>query len=88
MGFLSIVLFFIVVFPLVGKLTASQSIERPPMILIYCIYLFLVTGMIMSMMSFKRKEKPEMVKWIAFILNLILLTIIVAAIIYAITMNA
>ena len=84
---IALVLSLIVVMPLMGTLKASDGLPRPPLVLIYVIYLLLITGMILSMMGFKRKEKPLLIRWLAFILNLLLLIVIVASIIFAMSMS-
>ena len=84
---LALVLTLFIMAPLFGSIRASEVVNRPPLILIYLIYLFLIAGMILSMMSFKRNEKPVLLKWAAFILNLLLLIMIVASIIFAMSMN-
>ena len=84
---LALVLSIFIIAPIFGTINASETINRPPIILIYVIYLFLIAGMILSMMSFKRKERPVLLRWTAFILNLILLIAIVALLIFAMSMS-
>ena|SRR5688500_5654799 len=84
---LALVLALIMIAPYAGTLSASETITRPSIILIYLIYLFLIGGMILSMMSFKRNETPALLKWSAFILNLLLLILIVASIIFAMSLG-
>ena len=87
LSILALVLSLIILAPFFGTISATETIKRPSIILIYVIYLFLIAGMILSMMSFKRKETPILLRWIAFILNLILLIVIVALIILAMSMS-
>ena len=62
---------------------ASEGLPQPPMIIVIATQLFCVTGLILMILSFTKKEPSNWFKWIGAILNIVLFLTIVGSAIFA-----
>ena len=65
------------------KLTASQGIPEPPMIIVTTAQIFCLVGIVMLILSFIKKEPSTWFKWTGAILNILLFVILVGSAIFA-----
>ena len=62
---------------------ASEGLPEPPMIIVIATQLLCLTGIIMMILSFTKKEPSNWLKWIGAILNIVLFLTIVGSAIFA-----
>lgn len=62
---------------------ASEGLPEPPMIILIATQLFCLTGMILMILSFTKKEPSNWFKWIGAILNIVLFLTILGSAIFA-----
>lgn len=61
----------------------SKGLPEPPIVFVIATQLFCLTGMIMMILSFAKKEPSSWFKWIGATLNILLFLIIVDSVIFA-----
>lgn len=66
---------------------ASERLPEPPMIIVIATQLFCLTGIIMMILSFTKKEPSSWFKWIGAILNIVLFLTVVGSAIFASIVN-
>ena len=62
---------------------ASEGIPEPPLVVILATQFFFILGIVLMIMSFRKKEPSTWYKWIGGILNIVLFVIIVGSVIFA-----
>ncbi len=62
---------------------ASEGLPEPPIIIVIATQLFCITGMILMILSFTKKEPSNGFKWIGAILNIVLFLIFIGSAIFA-----
>ncbi len=62
---------------------ASEGFPEPSKILITATLVFCLTGILMTILSFVKKEPSTLIKWLGAILNSLLFLFIVALVVFA-----
>ncbi|MAT52913.1 MAG: hypothetical protein CMN32_00420 [Saprospirales bacterium] len=64
-------------------ITASQGVSAPPMIIVISIQIFSLVGIVLTTLSFVKKEPSTWFKWAGAILNVLLFLLIAGSVIFA-----
>ena len=80
---ITLVLFVYLFLSIPKTIKASEGFPEPPMVIVIATQLFCLTGMIMMILSFTKKEPSNWFKWIGAILNVVLFLTIVGSAIFA-----
>lgn len=66
-----------------NAIKASKRLPEPPIVIIIASLLFSLTGMILMILSFTKKEPSTWFKWVGTILNILLFLSIIGSVIFA-----
>ena len=66
-------------------INASVGIPEPPVIVIFATQIFCILGIVLMVLSFRKKEPSTWYKWIGGILNIVMFVIIVGLVIISST---
>jgi len=78
---LSISVYLITSIP--ARIKASEPLQAPPVIIITALWFFCITGVIVTIFSFAKREPSSWFKWVGGIFNIFLCLLIVGAVIFS-----
>lgn len=66
-----------------ARIKASEPLQAPPVIIVSALWFFCITGVIVTIFSFVKKEPSSWFKWVGAIINIFLCIFIVGAVIFS-----